>query len=270
FPERSNEALGIYNLSRALDIDLRDANVKAIGCVIVSGDFTWRNSDAEFDLAKRFLVGVRSWSTVDYSKMLTCTGNHDLKFVPNTFEKGTPATVAAAEAKRGYSRFYEGVCGHPPNEDLSSGRRLLLGGTVPVDIVCLNTSLLEQVERAFQGQGFVGDGQLRNAAIAMDWLPVTDEDTPRTFRILVLHHHLVPVTFREIPYIALASSVLFDAEAVVRWIVQHRVDLVLHGHMHQPFIERITRPILGTKRWHSFHVASVGSVGVAIDHLGDE
>src|SRR5262249_48000160 len=87
---------------------------------------------------------------------------------------------------------------------------------------------------------------------------------------LVLHHHLVQVTFREIPYIALASSVLFDAEAVVRWIVQHRVDLVLHGHMHQPFIERITRPILGTKRWHSFHVASVGRVGVAIDHLGDE
>lgn len=144
-----------------------------------------------------------------------------------------------------------------------------MGAASPVDIVCLNTSLLGQVKDAFQGQGFVGDDQLRDAANEIEWDEKQGDHTPRAFRIVVIHHHLIPVIFREIPFVARASSVLYDAEALTRWIVKHRVDLVLHGHMHEPFLARLARRTSEGK-WHTFHVAAVGSAGVHADHLGDE
>ena len=38
-------------------------------------------------------------------------------------------------------------------------------------------------------------------------------------------------------------SVALDAEAITRWLVEHRVNLVVHGHMHQPFIAEVSRPV---------------------------
>lgn len=49
----------------------------------------------------------------------------------------------------------------------------------------------------------------------------------------MLHHHVVPVILREIPVYERSASIIYDAAALCRWIVEYEVDLVLHGHMHQ-------------------------------------
>lgn len=259
------------DLSQALEQDLRSIERNSLAAAIISGDLTWENADAEFDQAQAFVNRLRSWSTLDARRVLVNTGNHDLKWSDQPATMGVPATVAGPEAKRAYTRFYNGLYGHEPNADLSLGRRLLIRGGLPVDVIALNTSHLGQFKGAFQGQGFVGHQQLEAAAKAMDWKSPISADAPRAFRAVVIHHHLVPVTFRPTPTIGYGSSVLFDAEAVTRWLIEHRVDLVLHGHMHDPFFARISRPLLTDKRgWHTFHVAGLGSSGVAPEHLGDE
>jgi len=104
----------------------------------------------------------------------------------------------------------------------------------------------------------------------MGWDP--NSRGPRPFRIVVLHHHLMPVTFREDPKKGQVYSVVLDAEAVVRWLVRHRINLVLHGHMHQPFSARVERPIdvnRPDESWHSFYVVGLGSTGVGKGHLGE-
>jgi hypothetical protein len=67
---------------------------------------------------------------------------------------------------------------------------------------------------------------------------------------------------------------VLDAEAVVQWIVEHRVDLVLHGHMHKAFVARVERPVKGdpdpSKPWHAFHVAGLSSTGVDKKHADDD
>jgi hypothetical protein len=48
--------------------------------------------------------------------------------------------------------------------------------------------------------------------------------------------------------------------------------LVLHGHMHQPGIARVTRPLEvnnPSAGAHSFTVVAMGSTGVAQAHLGE-
>jgi predicted phosphodiesterase len=259
------------DLSQTLESDLKQKGQNSVAAAIISGDLTWKDEDDEFDQAKRFVNGLRSWSTLDLSRILVCPGNHDVKFSGDPSKLGEPATIAADDAKRGYSKFYTNLYGHAPNKFLSCGRRFLIGNAIAVDVICLNSSLLEQTRDAFQGQGFIGDEQLADAAIQMGWDKNPGTDAPRGFRVLVLHHHLVPVTFRPVPKVGYAGSVTWDAEAVVRWIVKHQVDLVLHGHMHDPFFARIGRLESDTSdKWHTFYIGGLGSSGVRPESLGDE
>lgn len=179
------------DLSQALEHDLKQNGVNSVAAVIVSGDLTWKNEKAEFKTAEQFLNSLRSWSTLDSNRVLVCPGNHDLMFSADPSKKGQTANLAPDDARRRYGDFYQNFYGHTSNKFLSCGRRLLVGNAVPVDVVCLNSSLLEQVKNAFQGQGFVGFPQLADAAAQMGWDKIPSPDAPRAYRVLTLHHHLL-------------------------------------------------------------------------------
>jgi 3',5'-cyclic AMP phosphodiesterase CpdA len=256
------------SLRQSLEEDLSIQNLA--GC-IVSGDLTWKSAAEEYQQVRSFLDELQGWSQLDRYDLLVCPGNHDLPFSADPADKAGPVDVdiASETARAAYSRFYRETFFKEPNSFLSSGRKFLLGGALPVEIVCLNSSLLEQQKGLFQGHGFLGDEQLADAATQMGWRVETDG--PVAFRIAVLHHHLLPVTYREEPRKGQIYSVVLDAEALARWIVKHRVRLVLHGHMHQPFCARVARPVdlaEPSSGWHAFHVIGLGSTGVERGHLG--
>lgn len=257
-----------HDLGQAIEEAAKQAGIESFAGVLVSGDFTWEGSGSEFSLARSFLKRLAtSPSKLDNYRFAIVPGNHDLKFSPAPADKAAAVNeaIAPAEARAEFAQFYRDLFYVNPNEYLSSGRKFLLGGAVPVEVACLNSSLIEQKKGWFQGHGFVGDAQLQHVAKGMGWtVPAV---TPRPFRIAMLHHHLMPVTYRETPFGGAAYSVVFDAEAVVQWLVHHRVDLVLHGHMHSDFVARVSRPVLGRQdEWHSFHVLGLGSSGVSAAH----
>jgi hypothetical protein len=152
------------NLSQALEIDLKQSGFNSVAALIVSGDLTWKNEKSEFRTVEQFLNSLLSWSNLDWNRVVFCPGNHDLSFSEDPSKKGEPATLAPGQAKQHYADFYKNFYSHDSNEFLSCGRRLLIGNAVPVDVICVNSSLLEQVKKAFQGHGFVGDAQLVDAA----------------------------------------------------------------------------------------------------------
>ncbi len=268
FPLVSAEGGG-KDLASALYTALESRAATDLAAVVVSGDLTWSAQDDEFDQVREFLRSVESWASLDARQVLVCPGNHDIRWSDEPAEKGAPAsTDDAPAARRAYADFYRAVYGVPPNEYLSSGRRLLLGGAYPVEIVSVNSSLLDQQAGLFQGHGYIGEKQLAHAAREMGW---DASDPPvRPLRILMLHHHLVPVTYRESAVLGRSYSVTLDAGAVADWVVDHRVDVVLHGHMHQPFASRLTRPSArrgDLDEWRTTHLFALGSTGVEIDHL---
>lgn len=260
------------SLSRSLEKALTDHEVNELAGVLISGDLTWEAHPKEYRQAEELIHKAQSWARLVPYDFLVCPGNHDLKFTkdPSLKNAPVPARVTRSRPRRAFVDFYQRLFYKQPNEYLSSGRRFILGGAVPVEIVSLNSSLLEQRKGVFQGHGYVGDEQLRNAAQEMGW--DGDLDRPRCFRIVMVHHHLVPVTFREQPVEGWVYSVVLDAEALSRWIVHHRVNLVLHGHMHHPFYVRLSRPVDPNKPGddvHTFDVVGMGSTGVKEDHLGE-
>ncbi len=266
-PTPTKATLGV-----ALENALKDHRVVDIAAALHTGDLTWRATSSEFGGAASFLKWVRSFARLQHvGQVIVCPGNHDLAFSANPAKKEEPITITNEATRAEYSKFYAEVFSAVPSEFLCSGRRLLLGGAYPVEVVALNSSLLQQAPDSFQGHGFLGDAQLRYAAERMGWTAAQEH---RPLRVAMLHHHVMPTTYRDEPQREHPYSVVLDAEAFVRWIVEHRVDIVLHGHMHQPFCARVSRPVppittFAPSAWHSFYVLGMGSSGVEQAHLGE-
>lgn len=237
-----------------------------------------------------FFERMMSSYALDPRQIAIVLGNHDIAFSEKPAEKHVAVTRAATESEAAYRQFYEGMFRIAPNEFLSCGRRLLVAGVLPIDMVCLNSSLLQQhpdfksdpgaSSPVFQGQGFVGARQLADAAKHYRW--DGERYSPmRALRVVVLHHHVLPVIEAERAIAGGNYSMVLDAERLSRWLVRHRVDLVLHGHQHQPFSVAITRTEVLEEEHvknadgsvsipspHTFQVLGMGSTGVAAHHLG--
>jgi hypothetical protein len=261
--DQPGETVGRRSMALALERALATLD-RPVGGYLLAGDVTWRAAEGEFQQALAMLehlLGRRSPYQV-----AVCPGNHDVAFTVDPAEKHAPIGVATPEARRAWSDFYAALYYLPPPDSLASGRRFLVGNAVPVEIACLNSSHLQQHPEAFQGHGFVGDDQLDEVAGHMGWTRAAPRALP--FRIVMLHHHVVPVTHRELPHAHQSYSVVLDAVALLRWAVRHRVGLILHGHMHQPHVTRLSMR-RDDGAWHTITIAGMGSTGVEQAHLGE-
>jgi 3',5'-cyclic AMP phosphodiesterase CpdA len=254
------------NLSEAIRRDLESLEITTVGGLLISGDLTWMGAEEEYEWAAKFINDIKSWATLTPSQILVGPGNHDLTFSNEPWNKGTPATEVGPQSAVAFRRFYERLFSVTPNQFLSSGRHFWLPDGQVVDIVSLNSSMLQQYPSALQGQGFLGDEQLVDAKRGMEWS--TERSRAKAFRICMLHHHIVPVLHREYPTLGVAASVVHDAGALIRWLVENEVDLVLHGHMHLPAMAKHSRALdyPGQSHWHEIAIAALGSAGVKADH----
>ncbi|EFA6869710.1 TPA: metallophosphoesterase, partial [Escherichia coli] len=163
-----------------------------------------------------------------------------------------------------------------PEENLSQGRKFLLGGHKVVEIAALNSCVLQQVKDSFLGMGFVGEQQLSDVAKSMGWMNDSGGDILKkkgVIRIAMLHHHLTSINEVEDAYLDSRYSVTLDAERLLRWVVRHKVDYILHGHMHRSSFITITKklsplePVTDSNPEHTFQIVSLGSSGVVSSEL---
>jgi 3',5'-cyclic AMP phosphodiesterase CpdA len=258
------------NLSEAIRRDLERTGVTSVGGLLISGDLTWKATRDEFSWAAGFIDDVKSWAKLTASQILVCPGNHDLAFSEEPWSKGTPATQTGETSVAEYKYFYEQLYEVKPTTYLASGRRFWFPDGGMVDVASLNSSVLQQLPDAFQGQGFLGMPQLTETAEAMKWSG--DRSNVKAFRLCMLHHHVVPIIHREHPDVGVAASVVHDAGALMRWLVENEVDLVLHGHMHLPAFVKEKRALDYPKqeKWHEITIAALGSSGVSASHRPNE
>jgi hypothetical protein len=243
---------------------------------LVSGDLTWKAAEKEYGAFRSFIASLLGKAGWENNYFLTiCPGNHDLGFYKDPKSKGQIPKKVDAVFREQYEEIYRSLYYLKPNEFLCSGRRYVLMNGIPVEVVALNSNYLQQIEGGFQGHGYVGEAQLKHAAQGMRW-EASKAPANRAFRILMLHHHLIPVTYREDTKIGTHGSIAFDANAVLEWAARHDVRLILHGHHHQPFCARVTIPVREGRhpdgqieRWHDMMIVALGSTGVEIAHTGE-
>lgn len=253
-----------YNLT-----DNRD-----IATLVVSGDITWSARKEEFDIAEDFLSTVCTIASLDKSWIGFCPGNHDLAFHSDEMESIDLDSIPenCRLAKENYSVLYRKFFNIEPDDFLCSGRRFILGSTKPVEIVFLNSVMLQQKKESFQGFGFIGQDQLAHVEKMMKF----NGSKPRNLtRICVMHHHLIPVSLTENGYDDARYSTVLDSERLSRWLTKHKFDFLLHGHMHQNFHCKIERSVITHKESSSeninnvLNVLSLGSSGVVSGHTGE-
>jgi 3',5'-cyclic AMP phosphodiesterase CpdA len=230
--------------------------------VIVSGDLTWLGKPAEFEYAREFLSRLRSAWALDWSQFVIVPGNHDITWL--TEAAGDAGRPAGPQAEEAYRRFFSQALRFNAPEQLSLGRRYLLGNFVPVDVVAVNSSRLERED--YRGYGYVGLDQLRQAFETMGW-EKGGESGPKV-RVLVLHHHVVPVVPRE-TLGAPNYSLTLDAGELLYTALEYGVDLILHGHQHKPFVAGFSRYVENhaIPRGWAVAIHGAGSIGVATTHL---
>lgn len=248
-----------------------------IASLLISGDFTWKGDTEEFDLASKFIDYLCSVNNLDKSWLAICPGNHDLSFYKEADHADKVNDDIIKQnyeiSRAAYSEFYSKFFDIKPNKSMSSGRRLLLNSSIPVEIVLLNSVTLQQTEKSFQGHGYIGQEQLEEVTKEMNFCK---NQKPRNVtRICVMHHHLLPVSLsQEATYEGNYSTVL-DAERLARWLTEHEFDFLLHGHMHQNFYCAIERSLITHRSIseinpsNKLHILSLGSSGVCESHTGE-
>lgn len=230
FPGLTGLTRPMVTMADAIDRDYHDcfADMKP-SALVISGDITSKANWEPGHQAKIVdqIKDLMSRLGVEPSGVLLTPGNHDFN------RPAVGRTVNAPDVNiRGATRFAH-------ETDFRVFRNLLLGTAIvdplsacyvwshpnfDVKIGLLNSANLAPTD--FVEYGFVGD-HLDSVLEQMG------EGEKPAYKILVLHHHLVPIAYVEEAG-ERSVSVTLDAHLLLNKAQRHGVQIVLHGHQHIP------------------------------------
>ena len=199
-----------------------------VGGIIIAGDFTFIPCEDDFDLAADFVEELVSRLHIKTSQVAIVPGNHDIAFDKNNADSDK-IEFASDESKEMYKNFYRRIYHVEPNEYLCCSKRIILGNGLPIEIICANSSVLQQEEDYFV-QGMIGRQQLQLLTNQMD---LKRNIKTYTYRIFVMHHHLVVANYLKTPEKKKQYSALLDSGQVQRFLNEYNISLVIHGHEHE-------------------------------------
>lgn len=206
-----------------------------IGCVVISGDVVtkgnWNSKvkvgDEEctgLDLAKVFLNDLAESLKVDPNLFCMVPGNHDIV----REAKADPAKVQKFllhyDHEIGFRTLREEFSNVYKLSPLNYVARITFESKLLV-LGLLNSAYLNERVN-FSEYGYVGDDA---EAVFSILSGVTEKEA---VKILVLHHHLLPVYEREFLGIDGKISLTLDAAKILRRAQEVNVCTVLHGHQH--------------------------------------
>lgn len=229
------EAGSDNRLSIRLSQELDRLSAVDISSVIISGDLTYEAKKEEYKIAEGFISDLNSIYKLDGTCYSICPGNHDILLNEKGFKEDEKVSIALEQSAENFIDFYRVIKGIEPTDSLYSIRRLLTKDLLPVEIISVNSCLLQQGEH-FMGMGFVGNDQL--ASIEKELALTKNKNV---VRILVMHHHLLPVMFSENPKVSYMYSMMLDSEAVSQFVIRNKIGLVLHGHTHKEYYSEMIR-----------------------------
>lgn len=209
-----------------------------VGGLMITGDITSLGKEEGFAKAKEFIADLNRnlVRKLVSENIIFCPGNHDFLRKSGRLGSGIPEKVSEnPDSVKAYKEFYSSIHNLNPNEYMACGRRLLMSTGRTVEIAALNSLLLQQYED-FEGHGFLSEKQLDHVAAGMGW---KENVKTNSVRIAIMHHHYMPTCLVEQVDVKRPSSVVYDAERLMQWLVKYNVRLLLHGHKHQSFVSKV-------------------------------
>lgn len=255
----------------AIEEDLSAQNVPSIAAIIISGDLTsngqWKKNQGH---VLRVLEDLCGRLQVPRERCLIVPGNHDYEW----YEEGeqeqairkvltpqpgqAPAVATDYSHETAFRTFFSHFYNVPVTAQIDRVVTIALG---PYE---LGVGLLDSCKltsTALHEYGYVDRTHLKRVIRDLG----TSSQTKR-LRILVLHHHVIPVVPTEEAKVP-AVSVTLNAGELIEKVVQAGVSFVLHGHQHVPGISRIDRMVCSNDTWRGLEsygvvILSAGSAGI--------
>jgi predicted phosphodiesterase len=248
--------------------------LEKIGCVIIAGDiltrgawFTQHKVESQevtgLELARLFLDDLSKAVLVDRNHFLMVPGNHDIVRRATDAEQVQEALLHY-EHERGFRILREEFCEvyklSPLNYvvQMSHGSRKFLLGM-------LNSAYLNE-ETKFSEYGYVGDDAEKVFEL------FERETSEAVAKIVVLHHHLLPVYEREVIATSGKIPVTLDAVKLLRRAQETGVSTIVHGHQHSTkrMIFSACSPEMSRKsrdEGRFVTIVAAGSIGAKRDRL---
>ncbi len=199
-----------------------------IAIIIISGDLTWQANPHEFSNALDILQKLKNYFGLSNKQIIIVPGNHDIEWVD---ENGNIDT----NAELNYYNFYHSFYNVLPEKSFMRISKFEVDGKV-IGMIGLNSCRIESMPNA--GFGYVGDEQLGKIQNYLN------DNKDIDIICTVCHHHILPVNYLEqISTNEKKISMMLDAELVIRTLIANRVNVILHGHQHQPYYSQIKRII---------------------------
>ncbi len=205
-----------------------------IGLVIISGDITNRAAKSEFYEAFRFIHALLGAYGLGPEHLLMIPGNHDIAWTETKkWKDGEKITQAPGEATEEYRSFYRRVFRHKEDPTLSMARRYVCANGLVLEVGGLNSSALESGKHWLSGMGRVADRAIEEVKKAVGWT----KKQSLALRLLVHHHHMT-ATESVLPAddYSRGFGIAHDAKQTLREAASCGVQLILHGHRHQPYL----------------------------------
>ncbi len=198
-------------------IELVVDDIRAIGApdlVIISGDLTSTGMKSEFGEATTFLEETARTLSLEKNQFLVIPGNHDVVWAADG------ETASQGEYQSFVSRFFNLPVSELEIPTLSHN-----------DVFVLGLDSTRLLSPRLGGLGLLGKDQLQDALKKL-----SEEGADARHKILVTHHHLLPVAWIDPALPEELKSLTIDAPFVIAWAQEHEFSMILHGHQHQPYL----------------------------------
>lgn len=285
----SLDSLGGYLMDQRIELD----------GIILTGDITVASDPEGYEMLPAFLNRLGT-AMVEPDRVLITPGNHDVRWSTAPGSDERYEALRGLRRKTGYRTAYlDGididVDGKPAP---SIAAPLLVGTDDSYVLVGLNSSNHCGVAAAAEGEletriaairlqaehdpnlmalltawerrGLSDLARLDNAQLLSSgnlWPSHDGSTSDAPLRIAALHHPIGPVT--EIEEVK-AFETMSNLGEFRKWLIDHSVDLVLHGHTHVAYnrhdVQRQYQSALGAAKEHRFLVVGGGTVDRGTAH----
>lgn len=239
----------------------RTGQLGDIASVIVTGDFTSNGEWQEQTITDLCSELWKLCDALDISKdlLIPLPGNHDVVRYPEGRSPDIATLVVEQqttyEHERNYRYFLAKLLGREVGSPLEYVQTISLKES-DLRIGTLDSCRILATE--WTEYGFVGPAGIE--VIRQLGEPVTDRPT---FKLLAIHHHLLPVNNVEAPN-KKGVTLSLDASKILNTAQEAGVHVAVHGHQHMPHLARYEcLPLMGENSRSPIVVISNGSSGVS-------
>jgi calcineurin-like phosphoesterase family protein len=261
---------GVWNPNEQSAGELLRDDLQSLGLLgrvdgmVLSGDFVWTGVPTEFRRAKNVIEEMLSEIDLDLARVILIPGNHDMEWNPGNFSSPSYGKPVSRESYDDFIKLL-GKASHGELEVLHIESR---SANVKLQILGLDSNRVEGPEAA--GIGFVSRDALMSAKNAISKFNARPTRDGRFLTWIVVHHHIFPATSTSLANAqGRIVSTMANAAEVLDFANQWKVEVILHGHEHQPSVTVARRwPIDVGYVFAPIASIGAGSFGVKREYLG--